>query len=172
VLTDVDFFQGADAYLKAARAATHLPVIRKDFLIHEYQVTEARAIGADAVLLIVAALDTALLGDLNQQARELGLDVLIEVHDRAELDQALELSNSLLGINNRNLHSFDVSLDTTFELLPYIPKEVAVITESGILDRTHVQQMTERGVYGFLVGEVFMRADDPGEKLQALFGDL
>lgn len=170
VLTDVDFFQGADVYLQQARAATRLPVIRKDFLVNEYQVTEARAIGADCILLIVAALDPAQLRDLNQQALDLGMDVLVEVHDRAELELALQLPNRLIGINNRNLHSFEVSLQTTFDLLPLIPRDRLVITESGILSRGDVASMLQHQVYGFLVGESFMRAADPGAKLAELFG--
>lgn len=170
VLTDVDFFQGADLYLQQARAATALPVIRKDFLVDEYQVVEARALGADCVLLIVAALDPTQLRDLNQQALELGLDVLVEVHDRGELELALQLPNQLIGINNRNLHTFDVSLQTTFDLLPLIPRDRLVITESGILSRGDVAVMQQHGVYGYLVGESFMRAADPGKKLAELFG--
>lgn len=169
VLTDVDFFQGADEYLQQARAATQLPVIRKDFLVDEYQVLESRAMGADCVLLIVAALDAVQLADLNQQAHELGLDVLVEVHNREELELALSLPNKIIGINNRNLHTFDVSLETTFGLLQDIPKDRFVVTESGILTPADVQAMTNRGVYGFLVGESFMRADDPGAKLAEFF---
>jgi indole-3-glycerol phosphate synthase len=170
VLTDVDFFQGADEYLQQARAATNLPVIRKDFLVDEYQVVEARAIGADCILLIVAALDPTQLRDLNQQALELGLDVLVEVHDRNELELALQLPNRLIGINNRNLHTFEVSLQTTFDLLPLIPRDRLVVTESGILSRGDVAVMQQHGVYGYLVGESFMRAADPGKKLAELFG--
>lgn len=170
VLTDVDFFQGADAYLQQARAATALPVIRKDFLVDPYQIVEARALGADCILLIVAALDFAQLRELNEQALELGMDVLVEVHDRAELELALQLPNRLIGINNRNLHTFDVSLQTTFDLLPAIPQDRLVITESGILSPEDVATMRERHVHGFLVGESFMRAADPGEKLAELFG--
>lgn len=170
VLTDVDFFQGSDLYLEQARMATSLPTIRKDFLVDEYQVAEARAIGADCVLLIVAALDPTQLRDLNQQALELGLDVLVEVHDRNELELALKLPNRLVGINNRNLHTFEVSLQTTFDLLPLIPRDRLVITESGILSRGDVAVMQQHGVYGYLVGESFMRAPDPGKKLAELFG--
>lgn len=169
VLTDIDFFQGADEYLQQARAATQLPVIRKDFLVDEYQVLESRALGADCVLLIVAALDAVQLSDLNQQAQELGLDVLVEVHNREELELALSLPNKLVGINNRNLHTFDVSLDTTFGLLQDIPDDRFVVTESGILTPEDVQSMYQHGVYGFLVGESFMRADDPGAKLAEFF---
>jgi indole-3-glycerol phosphate synthase len=169
VLTDVDFFQGADLYLQQAREATSLPVIRKDFLVDPYQIVEARALGADCVLLIVAALTPTQLHDLNALALELGMDVLVEVHDRAELDLALELPNRLIGINNRNLHTFDVTLQTTFDLLSAIPDDRLVITESGILTRADVAAMRERQVHGFLVGESFMRAPEPGEKLAELF---
>lgn len=169
VLTDVDFFQGADRYLQLARAATRLPVIRKDFVVDEYQVVEARALGADCILLIVAALDFAQLRDLNQQAHDAGLDVLVEVHDRAELELALQLPNRLIGINNRNLHTFDVSLETTFDLLKDIPGNRVVITESGIVTRQDVRQMIDHHVYGFLVGETFMRSDDPGATLAEFF---
>lgn len=169
VLTDVDFFQGADDYLKQARAATELPVIRKDFLVDEYQIYEARAIGADCVLLIVSALERQQLHELNTLALELGLDVLVEVHDAAELDLALELPNKLIGINNRNLHTFDVTLQTTYDLLPRIGPERIVVTESGILSPADVTAMRERDVHAFLVGEAFMRAQDPGAELKAFF---
>ena len=155
--------------MQAARDATALPVIRKDFMVDEYQIAESRAIGADCVLLIVAALAPQQLHDLHQQAIELGLDVLIEVHDEKELDLALELDNPIVGINNRNLHTFDVTLNTTFDLLSKIPSGRNVITESGIFTTEDVERMREQGVYGFLVGESFMRADDPGQKLQELF---
>lgn len=170
ILTDVDYFQGSNEYLKQARAATSLPVIRKDFIVDEYQVAEARGIGADCILLIVAALDSIALRDLNAQAAELSLDVLVEVHDRAELEVALELSNKLIGINNRNLHTFDLSLNTTFELLASIPDDKLVITESGILTPADVRSMLDKQVYGFLVGESFMRAEDPGQRLTEFFG--
>lgn len=169
VLTDVDFFQGADAYLQEARAATNLPVIRKDFLVDEYQIYEARAFGADCVLLIVAALEPQKLHDLNTLALELGLDVLVEVHDAAELDIALQLPNKLIGINNRNLHTFDVTLQTTYDLLDQIGPERIVVTESGILAPADVAAMRVKNVNAFLVGEAFMRADDPGVELQAFF---
>lgn len=169
VLTDVDFFQGADAYLQAARAATALPVIRKDFLVHEYQVAEARALAADCVLLIVAALERSQLQDLHAQAAELGLDVLVEVHDAYELEWAMDLANPMVGINNRNLHTFDVSLQATLDLLPRIPSAKLVITESGIFTRDDVQLMRAHQVHGFLVGESFMRAPQPGEKLREIF---
>ncbi len=169
VLTDIDFFQGSDAYLQQARAACGLPVLRKDFVIDPYQIVEARVLGADCVLLIAAALDDAQLTDLTATARGLGLDVLIEVHDGAELERALRVELPLIGINNRNLHTFEVKLETTLELLPRIPRERIVVTESGILRRADVELMEVNEVYGFLVGEVFMRADQPGAELQRLF---
>ena len=169
VLTDVDFFQGADVYLQEARAATNLPVIRKDFLVDEYQIYEARAIGADCVLLIVSALEPQKLADLNTLAMELGLDVLVEVHDAAELEIALGLPNKLIGINNRNLHTFDVTLQTTFDLLDKIGPERIVVTESGILSPADVKVMRDKNVNAFLVGEAFMRADDPGAALKTFF---
>ena len=170
VLTDRDFFQGADAYLQDAREACDLPVIRKDFTIDPYQIWEARALGADAILLIVACLERPLLGELYAVAMEAGLDVLVEVHDRQELDEALELQPALLGINNRNLHTFDTSLQTTFDLLPDIPEGTQVVTESGIHSRDDVELMLSHSVRTFLVGEAFMRAEDPGRELQRLFG--
>lgn len=169
VLTDVDFFQGADEYLQAARAACVLPVLRKDFTIDPYQVIEARAIGADAILLIVAALEDAQMAELSATAQELGLDVLVEVHDRAELERALELPTPLIGINNRDLHSFDTSLATTLDLLPHIPADRLVITESGIHTEADVATMLEHDVLAFLVGEAFMRSPEPGERLKELF---
>lgn len=172
VLTDADFFQGHEDYLRQARAACTLPIIRKDFLVDEYQITEARAIGADCVLLIVAALDKAQLHDLNQQAIELGMDVLVEVHDAAELEVAMELPNKLLGINNRNLHTFEVSLQNTIDLLPRIAEDSSeriVVTESAIALPADVQLMREHQVNAFLVGETFMRVELPGEKLRELF---
>ena len=169
VLTDVDFFQGADVYLQEARAATDLPVIRKDFLVDEYQIYEARAIGADCVLLIVSALEPQKLADLNTLAMELGLDVLVEVHDAAELEIALGLPNKLIGINNRNLHTFDVTLQTTFDLLDKIGPERIVVTESGILSPADVKVMRDKNVNAFLVGEAFMRADDPVAALKTFF---
>lgn len=169
VLTDVDFFQGADAYLQQARAAVSLPVIRKDFLVDEYQIYEARAMNADCVLLIVAALSAEKLQELNTLAQSIGLDVLVEVHDEAELDIALELPNKLIGINNRNLHTFDVTLETTYKLLDKIGSDRIVVTESGILAPADVQAMRSKNVNAFLVGEVFMRADDPGAALAEFF---
>lgn len=169
VLTDKDFFQGCEDYLQQARAACTLPVIRKDFLVDTYQVAEARAIGADCILLIVSALTNAQMHALAACAESLGMDVLVEVHDRDELERALTLSTPLVGINNRNLHTFDVTLDTTFELLSAIPGDRIVVTESGILNRSDVLAMQEKGVNAFLVGEAFMRATDPGEELKRLF---
>jgi len=171
VLTDVDFFQGSDEYLKQARAACSLPVIRKDFMLDPYQIIEARALGADCVLLIVAALSDRQLAELAAVAEAYGLDVLVEVHDAAELERALCLPNApLLGINNRNLHNFEVSLDTTIDLLPKIPQGGRLlVTESGILSRADVRRMQEQGVYGFLVGEAFMRSQEPGAELARLF---
>ncbi len=169
VLTDADFFQGHEDYLIAARDACDLPVIRKDFITHGYQVTEARAIGADCILLIVAALNDAQLRDLHQQANALGMDVLVEVHDAEELERALALDLKLVGINNRNLHTFDTSLNTTLDLLPRIPEGVTVITESGIHTRDDVELMRDHEVNGFLVGAAFMREEDPGLALKRLF---
>jgi indole-3-glycerol phosphate synthase len=169
VLTDVDFFQGADAYLVAARAACALPVIRKDFLVDPYQVVEARAIGADCVLLIVAALEDGQMAELNACALELGMDVLVEVHDHRELERALRLGNTLVGINNRDLHTFETRLETTYELLPEIPAGHIVVTESGIHTAADVAAMRAHGVDAFLVGEAFMRAEEPGERLAELF---
>lgn len=169
VLTDVDFFQGADEYLQAARNACSLPVLRKDFTVDPYQVVEARALGADAVLLIVAALADAQMRELASTAADCGLDVLVEVHDRAELERALELGLTLVGINNRDLHTFETRLETTLELLPHIPGDRLVVTESGIHGVEDVLLMRSAGVHAFLVGEAFMRARSPGEKLRALF---
>jgi indole-3-glycerol phosphate synthase len=169
VLTDIDFFQGSDQYLQQARDACTLPVIRKDFIIDPYQVYEARVIGADCILLIVACLDDRQLKDLNDLAHRLGMDVLIEVHDAEELRRALQVDNRLIGINNRNLRTFDVTLDTTLELLPMIPPDRIVVTESGILTSEDVALMRRHQVNAFLVGEAFMRADDPGVKLAQLF---
>jgi len=170
VLTDIDFFQGADAYLKEARGACALPVIRKDFMIDPYQVVEARALGADCILLIVSALDDVKMAELASVAKGVGLDVLVEVHDGDELERALKtLDTPLVGINNRNLHTFDVSLETTLDLLPRVPRDRLVITESGILNRADVELMEINEVYSFLVGEAFMRAEKPGVELQRLF---
>ncbi len=169
VLTDRDFFQGCDAYLEQARSSCDLPVLRKDFTVDPYQVVEARAIGADAVLLIVAALADEQIRELMQAATEVELDVLVEVHDRAELERALELPTLMIGINNRDLHSFETRLATTLDLLPHIPADRLVITESGIHTLGDVALMRAAGVQAFLVGEAFMRADEPGEKLRELF---
>ncbi|MDV3438651.1 indole-3-glycerol phosphate synthase TrpC [Pseudomonas otitidis] len=170
VLTDVDFFLGADEYLKEARAACSLPVIRKDFLIDPYQVVEARALGADCILLIAAALSDLQMAELAATAKDVGLDVLVEVHDGDELERALKtLDTPLVGINNRNLHTFDVSLETTLDLLPRIPRDRIVVTESGILNRADVELMEVSEVYAFLVGEAFMRAEEPGTELRRLF---
>jgi len=169
VLTDVDFFQGADEYLKMARSASTLPVIRKDFIIDEYQIYEARAMGADCILLIVSALSEPQLNQLHEVARSLGMDVLIEVHDEAELDIALKLDNPMVGINNRNLHSFEVSLENTYQLLSKIPADKIVITESGIHSPADVAAMRQHNVNAFLVGEAFMRSEEPGERLAEMF---
>ncbi len=169
VLTDRRFFQGADAYLQQARAACALPVLRKDFMVDEYQVVQARALGADCVLLIAACLDDAQMADLEACALGLGLDVLVEVHDGDELDRALRLRTRLLGINNRNLKTFEVTLDTTLGLLPRVPADRLLVTESGILARADVLRMRQAGVHAFLVGEAFMRAPDPGAALAGLF---
>lgn len=169
VLTDVDFFQGSEQYLKEARAACDLPVIRKDFIVDPYQVYEARAMGADCILLIVSCLADEQMARLNALALRLGMDVLVEVHGADELERALELDNRLVGINNRNLHTFEVSLENTFELLDSIPQDRLVVTESGIHSPEDVAAMRERGVNSFLVGEAFMRAEDPGSKLKELF---
>ncbi len=170
VLTDVQFFQGHERYLKAARAACTLPVIRKDFLIDPYQVVEARAMGADCVLLIAACLADSQMAELEACAFEQGLDVLVEVHDGPELDRALRLKTPLLGINNRNLRTFEVTLDTTLGLLDRVSSDRLLVTESGILGRADVMKMRAVGVHAFLVGEAFMRAADPGVALEALFG--
>lgn len=169
VLTDRQFFQGSPDYLQAARAACTLPVLRKDFLVDAYQVYEARAMGADAILLIAAALDLPTMRDFEALAASLGMGVLVEVHNGGELDIALQLETPLIGINNRNLRSFEVSLQTTLELLPRIPAGRIVVTESGILATGDVQLMRHNHVNAFLVGEAFMRAPDPGMALAALF---
>lgn len=170
VLTDKDFFQGAEAYLELARKACPLPAIRKDFLIDPYQIVESRAIGADCVLLIAAALDDEALASLAGLATDLGMDVLVEVHDADELHRALRLNLKLVGINNRDLRSFEVSLQTTLGLLWQIPDDRVVVTESGILAPEDVALMRGHGVHAFLVGEAFMKAEQPGERLRELFG--
>ncbi len=169
VLTDKPFFQGAAEYLVGARGACALPALRKEFIVDEYQIAESRALGADAILLIVAALDDAQLAGLEAAALDHGMDVLVEVHDARELDRALRLSTPLIGINNRNLRNFSVTLDTTFNLLSRIPPEKLVVTESGIATQRDVAMMRAKGVHAFLVGEAFMRAPDPGKALAALF---
>ena len=169
VLTDERFFKGSAAYLREARAACVLPVLRKDFIIDPYQVAEARAMGADCILLIAACLDDASMTDLEAHAHVLGMDVLVEVHDGAELDRALALKTPLVGINNRNLRSFEVSLDTTLDLLPRMPADRLLVTESGIAGAADVARMRASGVHAFLVGEAFMRANDPGAALANLF---
>ena len=169
VLTDIDFFQGADDYLVEARNACALPVLRKDFVIDDYQLFEARALGADCVLLIVAALDQPQLSGLCDQALELGLDVLVEVHDATEMQRALTLNSPLIGVNNRNLHTFETSLDTTLTLRGMVPASNLLVTESGIHTPDDVVRMREAGIHAFLVGEAFMRADEPGEELARLF---
>lgn len=169
VLTDRDFFLGHEDHLRAARAACALPVLRKDFSVDVYQLAEARALGADAVLLIVAALEPARLRELAAAARHYGLDVLVEVHDRGELERALELEAPLVGINNRNLRDFSTRLETTLELLPAIPEGQLAIAESAIRTRDDVQRLRDAGVAAFLVGEAFMRAEDPGAALRSLF---
>ena len=170
VLTDRQYFQGAPEFLTAARSACALPALRKDFIVDEYQIAEARALHADAILLIAGALDDARLASLEGCARDFGMAVLVEVHDAAELERALRLATPLVGINNRNLRTFDVSLATTLDLLPRIPGERLVITESGILAPADVATMRDHGVHAFLVGEAFMRAEDPGAALAGLFG--
>ena len=170
VLTDREFFRGAPEHLRAAREATALPVLRKDFLIDPWQVYEARAMGADCVLLIVAALDDGRLGALADLARGLGLDVLVEVHDEAELERALRLPTRLIGINNRDLRTFDTTLETTKRLAAHVPEDRLAVTESGIAAREDVSGLRAYGIHAFLVGEAFMSAPDPGERLAALFG--
>ena len=170
VLTDAQFFQGSAEYLKQARAACALPVLRKDFMVDEYQIYEARAMGADAILLIAAALDAVQMRAFEAQAHGLGMAVLVEVHDGAELDAALQLTTPLIGVNNRNLRTFGVSLQTTLDLLPRIPDDRIVVTESGILGAEDARLMRGNRVNAFLVGEAFMRADDPGAELAKVFG--
>ena len=170
VLTDMQFFQGSAAYLKQARAACALPVLRKDFMIDAYQVFEAREMGADCILLIAACLADAQMADLEAQANALGMAVLVEVHDAAELERALRLKTPLIGINNRNLRTFEVTLQTTIDLLTSVPPDRVLVTESGILAREDVRRMRDAQVHAFLVGEAFMRAPDPGKALAELFG--
>ena len=170
VLTDQQFFQGRIDYLKQARASCQLPVLRKDFMVDAYQVYESRAMGADAILLIAACLDDAQMADLEAIARSLDMAVLVEVHDRPELERALKLKTPLVGINNRNLRTFEVSLDTTLSMRADVPPDRLLVTESGILTRADVRKMRDADVHGFLVGEAFMRAPDPGLALAELFG--
>jgi indole-3-glycerol phosphate synthase len=169
VLTDTHFFQGSISCLEQARGACELPVLRKDFMVDSYQVFEARACGADCILLIAACLDDAQMSDLEAQSHALGMAVLVEVHDRSELDRALRLKTPLVGVNNRNLRNFEVTLQTTLDMLPHIPADRLLVTESGILAPADVHQMRAAQVHAFLVGEVFMRAADPGLALAALF---
>ena len=170
VLTDRDFFQGDDEHLVAARAASALPVLRKDFIVDPYQVYEARSLGADCVLLIVAALGDAQLGDLAALSSHLDMDVLVEVHDGEELQRASGINPTLLGINNRNLRTFDTRLQTTIDLIEHVPKSAIIVTESGIYAAEDIALMRSHGVNAFLVGEAFMRSDDPGTRLSDLFG--
>ncbi|MEM5388092.1 indole-3-glycerol phosphate synthase TrpC [Paraburkholderia phymatum] len=169
VLTDAQFFQGNAQYLEEARAACTLPVLRKDFIVDPYQILEARAMGADAILLIVAALETSQMQDLEAYAHSLGLAVLVEVHDKNELVEALTLKTPLIGVNNRNLRTFETSIETTLGLLDMIPKDRIVVTESGILSRADVERMRAMDVNTFLVGEAFMRAEEPGAELARMF---
>ena len=169
VLTDVDFFQGADVYLQQARDACTLPVLRKDFVIDAYQVVEARVLGADCILLIVAALDDTQLATLSELAMSLGMDVLVEVHDIDELERAIQVPVPLIGINNRNLRTFEVSLQTTLDMRQAVPRDRLLVTESGILGADDVSLMRNAGVHAFLVGEAFMRVEEPGEGLRQLF---
>jgi indole-3-glycerol phosphate synthase len=170
VLTDKQFFQGTGDYLKQARASCQLPVLRKDFMVDAYQIYESRVLGADAVLLIAAILDDAQMADFESIARQLDMAVLVEVHDAVELERALKLKTPLVGINNRNLRTFEVSLQTTLDLRKSVPADRILVTESGILGSADVQRMREADVHAFLVGEAFMRAPEPGEALAELFG--
>ena len=169
VLTDKEFFQGSEAYLQMVRERCPLPVLRKDFMIDVYQVYEARALGADCILLIVAALEDDLMRELADTAKKLGMDVLVEVHDAEELQRALKLDTKLIGINNRNLRTFETALQTTLDLKQQIPEDRIVITESGIHTSDDVKLMRDNNVYAFLVGEVFMRSESPGKKMRELF---
>ncbi len=169
VLTDQSFFQGCNDFLKQARASCDLPVLRKDFMVDAYQIYESRVVGADCILLIAACLDDAQMADLEAIAHSLDMAVLVEVHDRAELDRALQLKTPLVGINNRNLHTFEVSLDTTLSLLKEVPADRLLVTESGIVSPDDVKRMRDADVHAYLVSEAFMRAADPGEALSTLF---
>jgi indole-3-glycerol phosphate synthase len=172
VLTDENYFQGHNDFLKQARCACTLPVLRKDFMVDPYQIVESRWLGADCILLIVAALETPLMNELASCARDLGMDILVEVHNEAELEIGLGLGTDLIGINNRDLHTFTTDLNTTYRLLPLMPENTMVITESGINQRADILAMQDHGVYGYLIGESFMRAESPGKKLrQVVYGD-
>ena len=168
VLTDVKYFQGADAYVRDIRQAVGIPVLRKEFIVDPYQIAEARAMGADCILIILAMVDDGLAHELHAAAQELGLSVLPEVHNAAELERAMDLNTSLMGINNRNLHTFETSLQTTLDLQAEIKNERSIITESGIFTTDDIQQMNSAGIYGFLIGESLMRQDNPGQALQKL----
>jgi len=168
ILTDEKFFQGSNAFLQQAKAACQLPVLRKDFMIDTYQIAESKALGADCILLIVAAMDQGKLEELAAYASAVDIDILVEVHNREELERALTLPTELIGINNRNLHNFETSLQTTLELVPHIPRDKLVITESGIHTTDDMRKMQDSGVYGFLIGEACMRADNPGVALRSL----
>ncbi len=172
VLTDHEFFQGSADFFKASRAVTPLPMLRKDFMLDDYQVFEARAMGADAILLIVAALEDSLMFDLAGRAQELKMDVLVEVHNADELERGLQIGAPLIGVNNRNLQTFETDLATTLSLLPSIPADVTVVTESGIHTQDDIARMQAHGIHTFLVGEAFMRADNPGKKMAELFINL
>ncbi len=171
VLTDRDYFMGASEYLVAARSATQLPVLRKDFIVDPYQIFEARCMGADCILLIVAALEQSQMLELERVATQLGMSVLVEAHSQEEFERAIQLETSLIGVNNRDLRTFETSLETTFGLISALPEDRILITESGIHDRADVVLMRERGVFAFLVGEAFMRQPDPGEALKSFFYD-
>ena len=171
VLTDRDYFMGAAEYLVAARSATQLPVLRKDFIVDPYQIFEARCMGADCILLIVAALEQSQMLELERVATQLGMSVLVEAHSQEEFERAIQLETSLIGVNNRDLRTFETSLETTFGLISALPEDRILITESGIHDRADVALMRERGVFAFLVGEAFMRQPDPGEALKSFFYD-
>ena len=171
VLTDAKYFQGADAYLEQARIACSIPVLRKDFIVDPYQIAQSKVLGADCILLIVAALGRSQMLELAAYANEISIDVLVEVHDREELEQALEVESDLIGVNNRNLHNFKTTLQTTLDLYPHVPPEKLIITESGINSVSDIHKVISAGVFGFLVGETFMRAPQPGLKLRELFFD-
>ena len=169
VLTDKEFFQGSEAYLQMVRERCPLPVLRKDFMVDVYQIYESRALGADCILLIVAALEDALMRDLAQLAKQLGMDVLVEVHDAVEMERALQLETPLIGVNNRNLRTFNTSLQTTLDLKAHVPADRLMVTESGIHQPEDVKLMQDNGIHAFLVGEAFMRAERPGQKMRELF---